>query len=71
MTTIYNLILNANDVEIPKEILITIQENFPLPLAEINGGYGINIDDETISIAMISNAMTFYKNRIIFINTVK
>lgn len=71
VTTVYNLIPNQNDIGVPNEILRQVQENLPFPLAEINGGYGVNIDNESISIARTNNSITFYKDRIMFINTIK
>lgn len=71
VTTVYNLIPNSYDRGVPKDILNQVQENLPFPLGEINGTYGVNIDNESVSIARVSNEMTFYRDRIMFINTVK
>jgi len=70
-TTIYNLIPKSTDVGVPKEVVDLIQKSIPYPFREINGVYGVNIDNESISIARVTNSLTFGKDRIMFLNTVK
>lgn len=70
-TTIYNLIPNSTDIGIPREVIDLIEKNIPFPFKETNGVYGLNIDNETISIARVKNAVTFGKDRIVFMTSVK
>ena len=69
--TIYNLIPRSNDHGVPSDILKLIQDNLPFPLGEHDGVYGMNIDNETISIARDNNPLTFNKDRIMIMNSVK
>lgn len=69
--TIYLLIPERADVGVPKEVMNKIQKEFPFPFKEINGNYGMNIDNETISIARVTNALSFWNDRIMFMNSVK
>lgn len=69
--TIYLLIPERTDVRVPKEVMNEIQKKFPFPFKEINGNYGMNIDNETISIARVTNAISSWKDRIMFMNSVK
>ncbi len=69
--TIYLLIPERTDAGVPKEVMNKIQKQFPFPFKEINGNYGINIDNETISIARVTNALSLWKDRIMFMNSVK
>jgi len=69
--TIYNLIPRSNDHGVPSDILKLIQDNLPFPLGEHEGVYGMNIDNETISIARDNNPLTFNKDRIMIMNSVK
>ena len=71
VTTIYNLVPEINDVDVPSEILELIQKALPFPLAHINGAYGVNIDNTSISISRTNNVMTFNKDRIMFFTSVK
>lgn len=71
VTTIYNLIPETGDVGVPKSILDLVQSVLPYPLAYVNGMYGVNIDDMSISISRSNNVMTFHKDRILFITSVK
>lgn len=59
VTTIYNLIPRASDNGVPNDILKLLETNFPFPFKEVNGIYGLNIDNETISIARVTNALNF------------
>lgn len=70
-TTIYNLIPNKNDVGIPEDLKQNIQNGFPYLFKEINGVYGLNIDNESISFSRVNNSLTFWKDRIIFITSIK
>ncbi len=71
VTTVYNVIPKPGDVGVPKSIIDLIQSNLPFPLKNINGIYAVNIDNETISISRSNNPLTFHKDRIAFMNTVK
>lgn len=71
VSTVYNLIPNNGDVGVPADIIQLIEANLPFPLSKINGVYGVNIDNETISIARVRNTLTFNKDRIMFFNSVK
>ena len=69
--TIYNLVPNNGDYGVPADILKLIGDNFPYPFKEVNGVYGLNIDNETISISRATSPLTFNKDRIMFVNSVK
>lgn len=71
VTTIYNLIPEKSDVGVPSEIIELIQKILPFPLAYRNGIYGVNIDNTSISISRTNNPMTFNKDRIMFLTSVK
>jgi hypothetical protein len=71
VSTIYNLIPNAGDYGIPDDLKSTIQKSFPYPFKEVNGVYGLNIDTESISFSRTKNALTFGKDMIMFITTIK
>jgi hypothetical protein len=69
--TIYLLIPESTDIGVPKEVMNEVQKKFPFSFKEINGKYGMNIDNESISIAKITNAISFWKDRIMIMNSVK
>lgn len=71
VSTIYNLIPKTSDVGVPKSIIDLVQSALPFPLAYSNGTYGVNIDNETIAISRSNNVLTFNKDRILFMNSVK
>ena len=71
VTTIYNLIPEKDDVGVPQSTLDLVQSSLPYPLALRNGMYGANIDNMSISLSRTSNAITFYKDRIMFMTSVK
>jgi hypothetical protein len=71
VTTIYNLIPEAGDVGVPKSILDLVQSVLPYPLAYVNGMYGVNIDDMSITLSRSNNTLTFHKDRIMFMTSVK
>ena len=71
VTTIYNLIPEKDDVGVPQSTLDLVQSSLPYPLALRNGVYGANIDNMSISLSRTSNAITFYKDRIMFMTSVK
>lgn len=71
VTTIYNVIPEPGDVGVPKSIIDLIQRNLPFPLAYVNGIYGVNIDNTSISVRRSNNLMTLHKDRIMFMNSVK
>ncbi len=70
-TTIYNLIPKSNDVGVPKDIIKQLNKNLPYPFKEIDGVYGLNIDNESISVARDRNELTFGKDRIMFMTSIK
>jgi hypothetical protein len=69
--TIYYLIPKSTDVGVPNDIIDLIQSNIPYKLGYNNGVYGMNIDNESISIARLNNSITFNKDRIMFNNSVR
>lgn len=71
VTTIYNVIPEPGDVGIPKSIIDLFQSNLPYPLAYVDGIYGVNIDNTSISVRRSNNVMTFHKDRIMFLTSVK
>jgi hypothetical protein len=71
VTTIYNMIPNRNDVGVPSDMIKLIEANLPFPFTVKDGIYGLNIDNETISIARVRNELTFNHDRIMLINSVK
>ena len=70
-STVYNLIPLPNDVGVPSSIIDLIQANLPYPMKNINGTWGINIDNNTISLMRVNNTITFGKDRIIFNSSVR
>jgi hypothetical protein len=70
-STIYNLVPLPNDLGVPNSIIDLIQANLPYPMKNINGTWGINIDNNTISFMRANNAITFGKDRIVFNSSVK
>ena len=71
VTTIYNLIPNSGDIGVPQSIIDLIQSGLPYPLAPFGEGYGINIDNTSISISRSKNALTSWKDRIMYFSSVK
>jgi hypothetical protein len=71
VTTVYSLIPRKTDVGTPSSLVSLIQSNFPYQFREVNGIYGLNIDNESISFGRTKSALTFWKDRIVFVNTVK
>ena len=70
-STVYNLIPLSGDVGVPSSIIDLVQANLPYPMKNINGTWGVNIDNNTISFMRAVNAITFGKDRIIFNSSVK
>lgn len=70
-TTIYNLIPEKNDIGVPSSIIDVFQSQLPFPLKLIDGVYGINIDNTSMSISRSKNAMTFWMDRIMYFSSVK
>ena len=71
VTTIYNLIPENGDVGVPKSTLDLVQSAIPFPLAYVNGAYGANIDNMSITLSRSNNTMTFNKDRIMYYTSVK
>jgi hypothetical protein len=71
VTTVYNLIPLKGDVGVPSSIIDLIQSALPYPLGLVGDVYGVNIDNESISISRSKNAITFYKDRIMYFSSVK
>ena len=71
VTTVYNLIPLKGDVGVPQSIVNLIQSALPFPLALVGDAYGVNFDNESISLSRSKNAMTFYKDRIMYFSSVK
>jgi hypothetical protein len=70
-STIYNLVPLSTDVGVPSSIIDQVQANLPFPMKNINGTWGVNIDNNTISFTRANNAITFGKDRIVFNSSVK
>ncbi|MCX6228291.1 MAG: hypothetical protein NTV75_03800 [Bacteroidia bacterium] len=71
VTTIYNLIPESGDVGVPKSTLDMIQGTLPFPLALRGDIYGANIDNMTITLSRTTNPITFNKDRIMFMTSVR
>jgi len=71
VTTIYNLIPERGDVGVPLSTLDLVQSSIPFPLAYVNGVYGASIDNTSITLSRTNNAITFYKDRIMFFTSIK
>lgn len=71
VTTIYNLIPENGDYDVPQSTLNLIQNAIGFPLAKTKDFYGANIDDMTITVRRINNVLTFNKDRIMFFTSVK
>ncbi len=71
VTTIYNVIPEKDDVGVPSKVIELIQKTLPFPLAYVNGIYGVNIDNTSISISRTKSPLTFNKDRIMFMTSVK
>lgn len=71
VTTIYNLIPEKGDIGVPKSLIDLVQQTLPFPLAYRNGLWGANIDNETITISRTKSVLTFNKDRIMFMSSVK
>lgn len=69
--TIYLMIPENGDIGVPKEILNLIQAVLPFPLSYINGIYGINIDNYSITISRSNNSLTFNQDRIMYFSSIK
>lgn len=69
--TIYLMIPESGDVGVPQEILNLIQSVLPFPLAYVNGIYGVNIDNYSITISRTNNSLTFNKDRIMYFSSIK
>lgn len=70
-STIYNLVPLPKDMGVPNSIIDLIQANLPYPMKNINGTWGVNIDNNTISFMRANNAITFGKDRIVFNSSVR
>ncbi|MEI2709286.1 MAG: hypothetical protein V9E96_09770 [Chitinophagaceae bacterium] len=71
VTTIYNLIPEKEDIGVPKSLVDLIQATLPFPLAYRDGLWGVIIDNERITLSRDNNPLTFKKDRIMFMSTVK
>jgi hypothetical protein len=69
--TIYLMIPENGDIGVPKEIINLVQAVLPFPLSYINGRYGVNIDNYSISLSRTNNAITFNKDRIMYMSSIK
>ncbi|MHA8052667.1 hypothetical protein [Aquirufa sp. OSTEICH-129A] len=69
--TIYNLIPESNDIDVPKSTLDLVNASLPFPLAKRDRIYGANIDNMTITISRTKNELTFFKDRIMMFTSVK
>ncbi len=71
VTMIYDLIPESKDKDVPNEILDAVQSSLAYPLAYRDGIYGVNIDSASISISRTNNAMTFNRDRIMYLTSIK
>jgi hypothetical protein len=71
VTTIYNLIPEKEDIGVPKSLVDLVQATLPFPLAYRDGLWGVIIDNERITLSRDNNPLTFKKDRIMFMSTVK
>ncbi len=71
VTTIYNLIPEKADIGVPKSLVDLLQATLPFPLAYRDGLWGVIIDNERITLSRDNNPLTFKKDRIMFMSTVK
>lgn len=69
--TIYNIIPNSDDIGVPKDIVNLVQAGLSFPLMYKNGVYGVNIDAMTLSLSRTNSSMTFNKDRIMLLTSVK
>lgn len=69
--TIYLMIPENSDIGVPKEILNLFQAVLPFPLSYVNGRYAVNIDNYSISLSRTNNAITFNKDRIMYMSSIK
>lgn len=68
--TVYLMIPESTDYGVPSDIINLIQSNLPFPLTRINGGYGVKIDNYNITISRNNDAITFYKDRIMYFSSI-
>ena len=71
VTMFYSLIPEKGDVGVPQSTLDLVQSSWPFPLAYVDGIYGANIDDMSISLSRTNNALTFNEDRIMYMVTVR
>jgi hypothetical protein len=69
--TIYLMIPENSDIGVPNEIINLIQAVLPFPLSYVNGRYAVNIDNYSISLSRTNNAITFNKDRIMYMSSIK
>jgi hypothetical protein len=69
--TIYLMIPEDGDIGVPREIINLVQSVLPYPLSYIDGRYGVNIDNYTISLSRTNNALTLNKDRIMYMSSIK
>jgi hypothetical protein len=69
--TIYLMIPEDGDIGVPREIINLVQSVLPYPLSYIDGRYGVNIDNYTISLSRNNNALTLNKDRIMYMSSIK
>ncbi len=70
-STVYNLVPLPNDVGVPSSIIDLIQANLPFPMKNIDGTWGCTIDNNSISFRRSRDALTFGKDMISFLSTLK
>jgi hypothetical protein len=69
--TIYFLIPKSTDKGVPKDIIDLMQSATGYKMGYKDGVYGMNIDNESISLARLNNTITSYKDRIMINNSVR
>ena len=66
VSTLYNLIPLKNDVNVPQSIIELYNSKTPYKIECKNNICGVNIDDMFISFSRVNNALTSYKDRIMY-----
>ena len=68
---LYNLIPLPNDLGVPKSMRDDLEKEVGFPLGNTDGTYGLNLDNMTISLSRTNSVLTSFKDRIMFITTIK
>lgn len=71
VNTIYNLIPEEEDVDVPQSLINLVQQSSPIQLVNKNKIWAVRVNNETISIGRANNALTLNKDRILFMSSLK